>query len=157
MSALAIENLSKSFGGLRVTRNVNLNVEQGERRLIIGPNGAGKTTLFNLITGELTPDAGDVLVDLCARQQLSLHRLATRVANHPGAAANDRDRRMAEALQPGETHDRQQRSDMKARCGRIEADVGRDVFAGEEFGQPFGVLRHEAAPRELLENIRHGR
>jgi branched-chain amino acid transport system ATP-binding protein len=60
MSALEIENLSKSFGGLRVTRNVNLNVEQGERRLIIGPNGAGKTTLFNLITGELAPDAGSV-------------------------------------------------------------------------------------------------
>jgi branched-chain amino acid transport system ATP-binding protein len=60
MSALVINSLSKSFGGLRVTRNVNLNVEQGERRLIIGPNGAGKTTLFNLITGELAPDAGSV-------------------------------------------------------------------------------------------------
>jgi branched-chain amino acid transport system ATP-binding protein len=60
MSALAVNNLSKSFGGLRVTSNVNLNVEQGERRLIIGPNGAGKTTLFNLITGELAPDAGSV-------------------------------------------------------------------------------------------------
>jgi len=39
---------------------VNLAVEPGERRLIIGPNGAGKTTLFNLITGELAPDAGSV-------------------------------------------------------------------------------------------------
>jgi len=60
MSALAVKNLSKSFGGLRVTANVNFAVEPGERRLIIGPNGAGKTTLFNLITGELTPDAGSV-------------------------------------------------------------------------------------------------
>src|SRR6266704_3591155 len=60
MSALVIEKLNKSFGGLRVTRNVNLNVERGERRLIIGPNGAGKTTLFNLITGELSPDAGSI-------------------------------------------------------------------------------------------------
>ncbi len=60
MSALAVNQLSKSFGGLHVTRNVNLNVEPGERRLIIGPNGAGKTTLFNLITGELTPDSGTV-------------------------------------------------------------------------------------------------
>ncbi len=58
MTALAIKNLNKSFGGLRVTANVNLNVEPGERRLIIGPNGAGKTTLFNLITGELAPDSG---------------------------------------------------------------------------------------------------
>ncbi len=60
MSALAVRNLDKSFGGLRVTSGVNLVVEPGERRLIIGPNGAGKTTLFNLITGELRPDRGSV-------------------------------------------------------------------------------------------------
>jgi branched-chain amino acid transport system ATP-binding protein len=60
MTALAVRNLDKSFGGLRVTSNVSLEVEPGERRLIIGPNGAGKTTLFNLITGELRPDGGRV-------------------------------------------------------------------------------------------------
>ena len=60
MSALTVNKLCKAFGGLRVTTDVNLNVEPGERRLIIGPNGAGKTTLFNLITGELTPDSGSV-------------------------------------------------------------------------------------------------
>ncbi len=60
MSALTISQLSKSFGGLHVTRDVNLDVQPGERRLIIGPNGAGKTTLFNLITGELSPDSGTV-------------------------------------------------------------------------------------------------
>ncbi|MEI9803174.1 MAG: ATP-binding cassette domain-containing protein [Pseudolabrys sp.] len=54
MNALTVTGLSKSFGGLHVTRSVNLDIEPGERRLIIGPNGAGKTTLFNLITGELT-------------------------------------------------------------------------------------------------------
>jgi len=60
MTALAVRNLDKSFGGLRVTSGVSLVVEPGERRLIIGPNGAGKTTLFNLITGELAPDRGSV-------------------------------------------------------------------------------------------------
>ena len=60
MSALTISALTKSFGGLHVTRGVDLNVEPGERRLIIGPNGAGKTTLFNLITGEITPDSGSI-------------------------------------------------------------------------------------------------
>jgi branched-chain amino acid transport system ATP-binding protein len=60
MSALVVDKLCKSFGGLRVTTNVCLDVAPGERRLIIGPNGAGKTTLFNLITGELTPDDGSV-------------------------------------------------------------------------------------------------
>ena len=60
MSALAVQSLDKSFGGLRVTDTVTLAVEPGERRLIIGPNGAGKTTLFNLIAGELRPDAGAI-------------------------------------------------------------------------------------------------
>jgi branched-chain amino acid transport system ATP-binding protein len=62
MTALTINALNKSFGGLRVTRDVNLTVEPGERRLIIGPNGAGKTTLFNLITGELAPDGGSIML-----------------------------------------------------------------------------------------------
>jgi branched-chain amino acid transport system ATP-binding protein len=60
MSALTVTGLSKSFGGLHVTTDVDLNVEPGERRLIIGPNGAGKTTLFNLITGEINPDKGSI-------------------------------------------------------------------------------------------------
>src|SRR5204863_9667460 len=60
MAALSVQKLQKSFGGLRVTDAVDLTVEPGERRLIIGPNGAGKTTLFNLITGELSPDAGSI-------------------------------------------------------------------------------------------------
>src|SRR5438876_4934918 len=60
MAALSVQKLQKSFGGLRVTSSVDLEVEPGERRLIIGPNGAGKTTLFNLITGELPPDRGAV-------------------------------------------------------------------------------------------------
>src|SRR5262249_61392083 len=60
MTALVVNRLCKSFGGLRVTADVDLVVEPGERRLIIGPNGAGKTTLFNLIMGELTPDSGSI-------------------------------------------------------------------------------------------------
>ncbi|MBX6426054.1 MAG: ABC transporter ATP-binding protein [Variibacter sp.] len=60
MTALVVQGLSKSFGGLRVTANVSLTVAPGERRLIIGPNGAGKTTLFNLITGNITPDSGSI-------------------------------------------------------------------------------------------------
>jgi branched-chain amino acid transport system ATP-binding protein len=73
MTALAVNHLSKSFGGLRVTHDVNLKVAPGERRLIIGPNGAGKTTLFNLMTGELTPDRGSIVL---------FDRDITRVASH---------------------------------------------------------------------------
>jgi branched-chain amino acid transport system ATP-binding protein len=81
MSVLAVNNLSKSFGGLRVTNNVNLTVAQGERRLIIGPNGAGKTTLFNLITGELSPDGGSVSLF-----ERDITRLASRKRAHLGMA-----------------------------------------------------------------------
>ena len=58
MTALLVTRLVKSFGGLRVTKGVDLAVEPGERRLIIGPNGAGKTTLFNQISGDLRPNSG---------------------------------------------------------------------------------------------------
>jgi branched-chain amino acid transport system ATP-binding protein len=62
-TALGVRGLTKSFGGLRVTEKVTLDVAPGERRLIIGPNGAGKTTLFNLITGEITPDSGSIILN----------------------------------------------------------------------------------------------
>jgi branched-chain amino acid transport system ATP-binding protein len=59
-SALLITGLTKVFGGLPAADGIDLDVPQGERRLIIGPNGAGKTTLFNLITGDLRPSAGAI-------------------------------------------------------------------------------------------------
>jgi branched-chain amino acid transport system ATP-binding protein len=62
-TALGVRHLCKAFGGLRVTCDVSLDVKPGERRLIIGPNGAGKTTLFNLITGEIKPDSGAVILN----------------------------------------------------------------------------------------------
>lgn len=81
MSALELAALNKSFGGLRVTASVNLAVAAGERRLIIGPNGAGKTTLFNLITGELRPDSGRVLLF-----ERDITGVATRRRAHLGLA-----------------------------------------------------------------------
>jgi ABC-type branched-subunit amino acid transport system ATPase component/ABC-type branched-subunit amino acid transport system permease subunit len=57
---LVVENLSRSFGGLRAVQGVNLMVHARDRHAIIGPNGAGKSTLFNLITGRIKPDTGRV-------------------------------------------------------------------------------------------------
>jgi branched-chain amino acid transport system ATP-binding protein len=62
MSALEIRNLRKSFGGIEVISNLNLHIPFGRRHALIGPNGAGKTTLFDLITGWLQPDAGEILI-----------------------------------------------------------------------------------------------
>ena len=61
-SALRLAGLSKSFGGLRALRGIDLSLEPGERHAIIGPNGAGKTTLFNVITGLLPASTGQVLL-----------------------------------------------------------------------------------------------
>jgi len=57
---LEIKSLNKKFGGLAIFSDLNLKVGKGELRCIIGPNGAGKTTLFNLITGRLRSDSGEI-------------------------------------------------------------------------------------------------
>ncbi|MGH6944387.1 MAG: ABC transporter ATP-binding protein [Geminicoccaceae bacterium] len=60
---LELEGVSRSFGGIAAVRGVSLAVAHGEIVGIIGPNGSGKSTLFNLIAGELRPDAGRVLLE----------------------------------------------------------------------------------------------
>src|SRR5256885_2589889 len=61
--ALETKGLEKSFGGLKVTRDLSLQVKQGARHALIGPNGAGKTTVINLLTGVLQPNAGRILLE----------------------------------------------------------------------------------------------
>ncbi len=61
MTILAVENLSKSFGGIHANQGISFAVEVGEILGIIGPNGAGKSTLFDLITGYTRPDDGSVV------------------------------------------------------------------------------------------------
>jgi branched-chain amino acid transport system ATP-binding protein len=62
VSALALEatGLSKSYGGLHVTKNVTLALPAGARHALIGPNGAGKTTLVGLLSGTIVPTAGSI-------------------------------------------------------------------------------------------------
>ncbi len=57
---LELTGVYKAFGGFQALGGVSLRVGPGEIAAVIGPNGAGKTTLFNVITGHLTPDAGQV-------------------------------------------------------------------------------------------------
>lgn len=68
---LRVDNVSKSYGTLKVTRDVSFSVEEGQTLGILGPNGAGKTTLFNLISGDVRVDAGSVTF---ARQDVSALR-----------------------------------------------------------------------------------
>ena len=62
MSALAIRDVSRNFGGVQALSNISFEVAPGERRLIIGPNGAGKTTLFNLLSGTVAVSDGQVML-----------------------------------------------------------------------------------------------
>ena len=87
MSLLAVEGVSKSFGGLAAVQRVTFTLAEGELLALIGPNGAGKTTLFHVISGFLAPDegavryAGESLVglrphDICQRGMVRTFQIA---------------------------------------------------------------------------------
>jgi branched-chain amino acid transport system ATP-binding protein len=59
-AVLQVEGLEKSFGGVRAVQGVDFAVAAGEMLALIGPNGAGKSTCFNMLNGQLRPDAGRV-------------------------------------------------------------------------------------------------
>jgi branched-chain amino acid transport system ATP-binding protein len=61
MALLQLVGTVKTFGGLQAVDHLNMDVKKGEILGLIGPNGAGKTTVFNLITGFLQPNKGDIL------------------------------------------------------------------------------------------------
>lgn len=61
MEYLKVQDLTKSFGGIRAVYNVSFTIEKGSLVGIMGPNGSGKTTLLNIITGFLKPDSGKVI------------------------------------------------------------------------------------------------
>jgi len=59
---LQVEKLCKSFGGLLALSDLDLTIEEGEILGLIGPNGSGKTTFFNLLSGLIKPDKGEILL-----------------------------------------------------------------------------------------------
>jgi branched-chain amino acid transport system ATP-binding protein len=73
---LRIENLSKSFGGVKAVNNLSLELLPNRINAIIGPNGAGKTTLFNLITGFIKPDSGKIFFENIELTHLPIHEIS---------------------------------------------------------------------------------
>jgi ABC-type branched-subunit amino acid transport system ATPase component/ABC-type branched-subunit amino acid transport system permease subunit len=74
-SVLAVEGVSKQFGGIRAVVDASLTVASGEIHALIGPNGAGKTSLFNIVSGLYAPDAGSVRLNDRAIQGAEPHAI----------------------------------------------------------------------------------
>jgi branched-chain amino acid transport system ATP-binding protein len=144
---LHVVGLTKHFGGVQAVSGVDLAVPEGDIRAIIGPNGAGKTTLFNLITGDLPLDSGQVHFrganvsglapqDLCRRgmartfQVTSIFRRLTTLENVQTALL---------------THHRRHFDILRAarRLYRDEAMILLDrVGLADQAGKPSGILAH---------------
>jgi branched-chain amino acid transport system ATP-binding protein len=60
MTVLEVDGLTKAFGGVHAVDRVSFSVSAGELLALVGPNGAGKTTCFNMLNGQIRPDAGEV-------------------------------------------------------------------------------------------------
>jgi branched-chain amino acid transport system ATP-binding protein len=76
MTLLAVQGLSKSFGGVHANQDVSFAVRAGTVHSIIGPNGAGKTSLINMLSGVYRPDAGSIRLDGVELAGLPTHRYA---------------------------------------------------------------------------------
>jgi ABC-type branched-subunit amino acid transport system ATPase component len=75
---LQVNNVVRTFGGVKALDGVSLAVERGEVHGLIGPNGAGKTTLINVLSGIIRPSSGEVLLDDNPVHSLPAHQLAAR-------------------------------------------------------------------------------
>jgi branched-chain amino acid transport system ATP-binding protein len=74
-TALSLRGVNKSFGQMKIIRDVTLDVSKGQRHAIIGPNGAGKTTLFNLISGRFRLSSGEILLNGARVDGLPPHKI----------------------------------------------------------------------------------
>ncbi len=75
-----VRNLSFAYGNKPIIRNLNLKIPKGKITTLIGPNGCGKSTMFQLLTKNLTPTQGEILLDGVPLSQMSLRSFAQKVA-----------------------------------------------------------------------------
>jgi len=73
---LEVRNLNKWYGALQATKDLSLNVREGEIHALIGPNGAGKTTLMRQLSGQVVPDGGEIFLQGRNVTHLPVHRRA---------------------------------------------------------------------------------
>jgi branched-chain amino acid transport system ATP-binding protein len=149
MSLLETRGLSKHFGGVHAVAGLDLTLAEGEVLGLIGPNGAGKTTAFNLLSGFLAPDAGEIrfrgrsLVGLKPHTicQLGLARTFQIVRPFPRLSVLDNVMVGALARHPAAAHARERARTVVERVG-----------LGAKAGQPAAGLT--LAERKRLELAR---
>ncbi|MHB8784481.1 MAG: ABC transporter ATP-binding protein, partial [Desulfobacteria bacterium] len=78
MTLLSVRGIGKRFGGLQAVNDLSFDVAAGSIKALIGPNGAGKTTIFNLISGTLHPDRGEIVFGGAEIQAMSSCEVAVR-------------------------------------------------------------------------------
>jgi branched-chain amino acid transport system ATP-binding protein len=144
---LAADALSRAFGALSALNRVSFEVAPRERRAIIGPNGAGKTTLFNVITGQLAPTGGRILLEGRPIEGLSPHAVARRGISRsfqrnnlfPKLAVLENLRLAAAARAPGTW----------SLWGRIEGQPA-PLARAREVAEVVGLIERLAVPAGLL-------
>ena len=70
------KNISKTYSGEYILKDVNCRINTGERVGVVGPNGAGKSTLFGMVTGEIVPDSGEIVIPKDSRLGIMRQHIA---------------------------------------------------------------------------------
>jgi branched-chain amino acid transport system ATP-binding protein len=167
MSLLQVDGLRKSFGGVAALDGVSFALPAGQMLALIGPNGAGKSTCFNVINGQLRPDAGRVLLDgqdiagLDARRiwrrgvgrtfQVSAAFASLTVLENAQAALLSHHRRLWQLWRPAAACLREQAMDLLAQVGMAD-QAGRacGVLAYGDIKRVELAMALSNAPRLLL-------
>ena len=140
MSLLQVKNLKKSYGGVAAVADVSFDLPAGQLLALIGPNGAGKTTCFNMVNGQLRPDAGSILfdghelVDMAPRAiwRLGVGRTfqiaetfgSMTVVENVQMALLSREKKIFHLWRPAASHFRDEAMDLLSQVG-MEAQAGR--------------------------------
>ena len=139
--------LRKHFGGVQAVNGVDLSVPAGDVRAIIGPNGAGKTTLFNLITGDLAHDTGQIRFEGEEVSGLRPHQLCRRGMGRTFQITSIFRRLTAlENVQTALLTHHRRHFNLLARAGRLYRDDAAGLLDRvgllEQAGKPSGILAH---------------
>ena len=146
-SVLEVRGLAKSFGGVQAVAGVDLSMPRGEIRALIGPNGAGKTTFFNMLTGQLRADMGEVRFKGERLSGLAPHAVWRRgVSRTFQITATFVTLSAVENVQVALQSHRRRTYALFARADRLERDAARALLAhvglDAQAERPAGVLAY---------------